>query len=311
MNSEDLFNDIDSFISYLVDFRHYSKLTGLSYKEDLKFFSIYLIKNNLDYKKIDRDILRKYIFHLVNSKLNKRSIKRHVSAIKHFYSYLFSKKKILIDPAEFLLTPKANITLPDFLSKDEIDELLELNLQRKDELVYRDQSILLLLYVSGLRASELVNVKLEDIDITKRIVKVIGKGNKQRLVPFTIKAQETFINYINNYRNVLLSKSKNKSTYLFLNYKGNKLTVRGLEYILKEIEKKTDFELKLHPHKLRHSFATELLKNGADLRMIQELLGHESISTTQIYTHVSYSEMKEIYNKSFPRAKIHKEDENK
>lgn len=163
----------------------------------------------------------------------------------------------------------------------------------------------MLMFASGLRASEVVNLTFNQVDFDNRIMKVSGKGNKDRLVPFTTSAKESMLNYINSLRKDLL---REDTKYIFLNSQGNKMTVRGLEYILDEIEVKTGLYGKIHPHMLRHSFATKMLNRGADLRTIQELLGHSSIETTSIYTHVAYENMKETYEKTFPRAK--KEDSN-
>lgn len=200
-------------------------------------------------------------------------------------------------------SPKGEKKLPDFLTTNEIDLLLDENKKRTDELADRDQAILELLYASGLRASELINLTLQDINMRERIIRVFGKGSKERIVPFSKTARCAIEQYMQESRPKLLTNNPKGENHIFLNSHGEKLTYRGLEYILSEVEKKTGIYLKLHPHKLRHSFATHLLNEGADLRTIQELLGHESIGTTQIYTHVTYSEMKNTYDKSFPRAR--------
>ena len=170
----------------------------------------------------------------------------------------------------------------------------------------RDQAILELLYASGFRGSELVNINVSDVDFRGRIIKVIGKGSKERIVPFSIECQKALNTYYKDLRPKLLLKSTSEEipTKLFLNSKGEKLTLRGLEYILHQIENKTGIFLGLHPHMLRHTFATGLLERGADLRVIQTMLGHASISTTQIYTHVTTEAMKKEYNEAHPRAKI-------
>ncbi len=177
------------------------------------------------------------------------------------------------------------------------------NAKRTDELMERDQAILELLYSSGLRASELVALTYRQIDFRVRSIRVKGKGNKTRIVPFSKSAETAMKKYHASSRPALLAKSKAdvKSDKFFLNDRGEGLTVRGLEYILRAVEEKTGLYLGLHPHELRHTFATHLLENGADLRLIQELLGHETIDTTQVYTHVSKEKMKEQYDTFFPQ----------
>ena len=176
-------------------------------------------------------------------------------------------------------------------------------MERQDNLKNRDQAILYLLYYSGLRAQELVGLDVQSVSLKERSVRVLGKGNKERIIPFTNECQQVIKHYIDNERKTLLLKSKDLTPALFLNAQGERLTTRGLEYILDAIEEKTGLYVGLHPHILRHSFATHLLENGADLRVIQELLGHESINATQVYTHVTEEAMKETYLNAFPRAK--------
>ena len=188
---------------------------------------------------------------------------------------------------------------------EEINNLFELNSQRKDYLMHRDQAIIELLFSSGLRVSELVNLTLQDLNLKERMMRIVGKGNKERIVPFSLKTQKTLSVYLENTRKQLISDSGNMigTNYVFLNSRGEKLTTRGVEYILQEIENKTGVTLSLHPHKFRHSFATHLLNQGLDLRTIQELMGHSSLSSTQVYTHVSNQKMHDEYEKAFPRRK--------
>ena len=184
----------------------------------------------------------------------------------------------------------------------QVERLFSANAKREDPLWVRDQAILELLYSSGLRASELVGLGHRQIDFRVRSIRVKGKGNKTRLVPFSKSAEEAMKRYYGELRPLLLAKNKDalKSDKFFLNDHGRGLTVRGLEYILRAVEEKTGIYLGLHPHEFRHTFATHLLENGADLRLIQELLGHETIDTTQVYTHVSKEKMKAQYDSFFP-----------
>ncbi len=211
------------------------------------------------------------------------------------------------NPFLFISSPKKEIRYPRVLYVEQINNLLKCNAARTDELALRDQCILELLYASGVRVSELVKISLKDIDIRNRHIRIFGKGSKERIVPFNKSAQAAIKNYVANSRDQLLARYSLsvQYDYLFLNSQGKPLTSRGVEYILKEIEKKTGCNYDLHPHLLRHTFATHLLENGADLRVIQELLGHESLNTTQIYTHVTEEAMKCQFLASHPRAKKH------
>ena len=218
---------------------------------------------------------------------------------------MLKEKKVKFNPFKIISSPKLDKTLPDFLHQEEIDELFVNNEKRTDFLALRDHALLELLYASGLRVSEVVNLTLDQVESQTRIIKVTGKGNKERMVPYSVECKKTLDKYIDECRKEIVEKNKLETDpkALFLNARGEKLTTRGVEYILKSIEKKIGMELDLHPHKMRHSFATHLLDEGVDLRVIQEILGHESLETTQVYTHISTSKMIESYQNYFPRAK--------
>lgn len=297
--------ELSEFQDYLLNVRRYSSNTVSSYSFDICDFTKFIRGLGKIFKDIKVDDVKSWILDLNERQIGKRSIKRKMSSLKSFYAWMYLQKKVDSDPFEYVHSPKATHALPDFFSEKEIDTLLTANEKRTDKLKDRDQALLMLMFASGLRASEVVNLTFNQVDFDNRIMKVSGKGNKDRLVPFTNSAKESMLNYINGLRKDLL---KEDTKYIFLNSKGNKMTVRGLEYILDEIEAKTGLYGKIHPHMLRHSFATKMLNRGADLRTIQELLGHSSIETTSIYTHVAYENMKETYEKTFPRAK--KEDSN-
>lgn len=297
--------ELSEFQDYLLNVRRYSSNTISSYSFDICDFTKFIRGLGKIFKDIKVDDVKSWILDLTERQIGKRSIKRKMSSLKSFYAWMYLQKKVDSDPFEYVHSPKATHALPDFFSEKEIDSLLTANEKRTDKLKDRDQALLMLMFASGLRASEVVNLTFNQVDFDNRIMKVSGKGNKDRLVPFTNSAKESMLNYINGLRKDLL---KEDTKYIFLNSQGNKMTVRGLEYILDEIEAKTGLYGKIHPHMLRHSFATKMLNRGADLRTIQELLGHSSIETTSIYTHVAYENMKETYEKTFPRAK--KEDSN-
>lgn len=297
--------ELSEFQDYLLNVRRYSSNTASSYSFDICDFTKFIRGLGKIFKDIKVDDVKSWILDLTERQIGKRSIKRKMSSLKSFYAWMYLQKKVDSDPFEYVHSPKATHALPDFFSEKEIDSLLTANEKRTDRLKNRDQALLMLMFASGLRASEVVNLTFNQVDFDNRIMKVSGKGNKDRLVPFTNSAKEAMLNYINGLRKDLL---KEDTKYIFLNSQGNKMTVRGLEYILDEIEAKTGLYGKIHPHMLRHSFATKMLNRGADLRTIQELLGHSSIETTSIYTHVAYENMKETYERTFPRAK--KEDSN-
>lgn len=304
-NNKVVTKEVEDFLTYLEKERRFSLHTVESYKEDVSFFVGFLSDNKKSVNEVDVALIRGYLLELTNSGLSKSTIKRNIAALKHFYKFLFLRNYISNEPFELITSPKQEEKLPEFLSDDEIVQLLEANRRRTDELSSRDQAILELMFASGLRASEVVNLTLQSLYLRERIIRVFGKGKKERIVPFTNSCRECLEEYLNVTRRKLLDKNVNRSkeNHVFLNSRGEKLTNRGLEYIMEEIEKKTGCYMKLHPHKLRHSFATSLLSKGADLRTIQEFMGHESIGTTQVYTHVTYSEMKSVYDKAFPRAK--------
>jgi tyrosine recombinase XerC len=294
------------FISYLLNERKFSQNTASSYKEDVSLYLGFLAGINRDYAEVTPEEIRGYLLDLTNRGLSKASIKRHLAALKHFYRFLYLKDLIKTDPFELISSPKTEKKLPDFLTGDEVNQLFEANRKRTDKLAARDEALIELMFASGLRASEVVSLTLQTVNMRERMIRVFGKGKKERIVPFSQSAKEAMDSYLKNLRPELAFKCKkpDQGAYFFLNDRGEKLTYRGLEYIMHEVEAKTGCYMKLHPHKFRHSFATKMLSQGADLRTIQELLGHESIGTTQIYTHITYTEMKNVYDRAFPRAKI-------
>jgi len=291
------------FLFNLETDRNYSPRTVESYKRDIEKFYRFLLEEDIKADDVDGIVIRNFLTKELMSGVSKRSCKRRLSALKHFYHYLQKSGQIDTNPFNYVTPPKIEKKYPHILYSNQVEELLSENRKRTDHLKSRDQAILELLYYSGVRASELVNIKLGDINTRSRVARILGKGNKERIVPFTDSCAKTIEDYIKKSRPLLASKNEQISIYLFLNDKGQQLTTRGLEYILKNIEEKTGLNLGLHAHLLRHTFATHLLENGADLRVIQELLGHESINATQVYTHVTEEGMKKEYLSAHPRAK--------
>lgn len=287
---------VEEFLRYLLIDKGYSNNTIESYKRDLIKFLEYNKKNNID--NINSDDLKEYIKNLSKDKLNEKSISRNISCLKSFYKFLVIENIIESNPAESLFIPKIKKSLPNILSEEEIINLLDINLT--DNYSFRNKAMLELMYSTGIRVSELINLKLSDIDFTNDIVRTFGKGSKERIVPIGEFASESLKIYINNYRNNMLKKYNNE--YLFLNNHGNQMTRQGCFKIIKNIAKEKGINKDLSPHTLRHSFASHLLKYGADLRTIQELLGHSDISTTQIYTHISNEKLKENYKDFHPHG---------
>lgn len=292
------------YLDFLTYQRRLSPKTVDSYQRDIDKFQAFLDEEGVLFDAVEEDHIVAFLAEeIYQNNVSHRSCQRRVSALRGYYAFMTEHGYVSHNPFLGVSSPKSEIKYPTVLDKDQANALLDANAERHDELASRDQAILELLYSSGMRASELVSLTHRQIDFRQRAIRVKGKGNKTRLVPFSKTALEAMNDYYANLRPRLLSKNDDveKSDKYFLNDKGRGLTVRGLEYILKEVERKTGIYLGLHPHELRHSFATDLLENGADLRFIQELLGHSSINTTQIYTHVTTKQMKDQYDKFFPK----------
>ena len=290
------------FLSYLQYGKKYSLKTIDSYKRDINKFLKFIDDEGVEMENVDIVVIRNFLTEELNSGVSKRSCKRRLSCLKHLYKFLLSRGYVKDNPFVFVTTPKTEKRLPHVLYKEQIEEIFKQNRKRTDELAERDQAILSVLYFSGIRASELCAIRLQDLNLRQRYIRVIGKGDKERMVPFSEECKNDVEKYINHSRKEFLSHTKLMPPELFLTKDGSPLSVRTLERILDAIETKTGMFVNLHPHVLRHSYATHLLENGADLRIIQELLGHESINTTQIYTHVSEEAMVDAYNSAFPRA---------
>lgn len=297
------------FQDYLLYTRRYTPKTAQAYVRDGEIYFKFLKEYNLLFDQIEVSHLRLFLQSELERGIGKRTLKRRVASLRHFYAFLLEKKYVTRNPFLILTSPKNSNPLPHVLTYTQIETLFQANLKRSSQNVNRDQALLELLYSSGLRLSEMAGLTLNDFDLRHRIMRILGKGQKERMVPFSVQAQKYLEVYLTGNRELLLQKNQTHEgqTHLFLNDEGRPLSPRGIQYILKKIEEETGCFYKLHPHVLRHSFATHLLENGADLRTIQELLGHASIQTTQIYTHVSSELMKETYAATFPRAKRKKE----
>ena len=290
-------NLIDEFLRYLKIDKGYSINTIESYKRDLEKFSVF--NKDKDINKINSNDLKNYVKYLNSEGLNDKSISRNISCIKSFYKFLVINKYISDNISDGIYIPKVKKSLPSTLSEEDVINLLDIKLT--DNYSYRNKAMLELMYATGLRVSELVNLKLQDIDLTNDIIRTFGKGSKERVIPIGDYAKEYLEKYLYEYRGSMLK--GRQVEYVFLNNHGNGLTRQAFFKIIKRIAKEKRIDKELSPHTLRHSFATHMLKYGADLRTIQELLGHSDISTTQIYTHISREQLKENYDSFHPHGK--------
>lgn len=284
----------ETFISYLEFEKEFSKNTILSYKNDLEDFKEYLNLIKKDISEIDKKDAFNYLIFLSKKRLKPSSLRRKISAIRSFYKFLIREELIQIDPTQDLVFPKNEKKLPQVLNVEEIEKLINAidNNTLKGK---RDRAIIELLYSSGLRVSEIINLKISDLDFENNYLKCFGKGSKERIVPFGELAKTYIIDYLAERR-----KLKIESEFLFINKKGEKLLRQQINNLLIRYSKKAKLKKRVHPHMLRHSFATHLLERGADLRSVQELLGHVDISTTQIYTHLTKDYLREIYLNTHP-----------
>lgn len=289
-------DNIEEFLRYLLIDKGYSNNTINSYSRDLNMFLEFNGNTNID--NIDNNTLKEYVKWLNKCKLNEKSIARNISCLKSFYKFLLIEKKVKNNPTYAVVMPRLKKTLPNTLSIEEVIKLLDINLT--DDFSYRNKAMLELMYASGIRVSELINLKVYDIDFEGSCVRTIGKGSKERIIPLGDYALETLSFYIKNIRTNLLKNTH--CDYLFLNNHGKQMTRQGCFIIIRKLAKEKGIDKNISPHTLRHSFASHLLKYGADLRTIQELLGHSDISTTQIYTHITNEQLKETYNESHPHG---------
>jgi len=283
---------IDKFLTYLEIEKNYSPHTILNYKIDLTDYFTFLDKTPLE--KVEYIHLRRFLASLKEKKLKPRSMARKLSSLRSFYKFLNREGHLEDNPAALLMTPKLDKTLPKFLSEEEMAAFIEAP-KTDTESGLRDRAILETLYSTGIRVSELVGLNIDTVDLIGSIAKVSGKGKKERLVPLGNKA----VNAIRTY----LRRRQAKTQALFLNKSGKRLTARSVFNITDKYIKQVSASKKISPHVLRHSFATHMLDRGADLRSVQELLGHMNLSTTQIYTHVTTDRLRKIYDQAHPRAK--------
>ncbi len=282
---------IEKFVRYLQIEKNYSEHTVLNYKLDLGDFGKYLQETPIE--KVDYLLLRKYLAQLKEKNLTNRTLNRHLSCLRSFFRFLSREGLLKSNPMLSLSSPKQEKYLPAFLTEEEVSKLLD-SVFAGDERGRRDRAILETFYSTGIRISELSGLVKDDIDFIGGIIKVLGKGKKERIVPVGDKATSAIRDY--------LDKRKKDSDAVFLNKNGRRISARGVRNIVQKYIRLAGLKQGVSAHTLRHSFATHLLNRGADLRSVQELLGHANLSTTQIYTHLTTDKLKNVYDKAHPRA---------
>ena len=289
-----------------------SKNTQEAYTQDLYEFYHFLMTQGIEqFDEVDRIVVNDFIIHLrekryMGKTLKNSTIARKISTLRSFFRYLNEYIGLLNNPFLNVKGPKPSKRIPEFLFEHEIDYLLEhFDLSTLDG--YRNRVLFETMYACGLRLNEVISLRLQDIDFYDDVLVVMGKGSKERMIPFYEDLHDLLKHYIENVRVKLV---KDNNHYLFVNQKGKQLTGRGVQYILNKTLEQCNIMTHVHPHMFRHSFATHLLDRGADLRVVQELLGHSSLSTTQIYVHVTQDRLKKVYENAHPRSNLKKNREN-
>ena len=283
--------NLENYRNYLKYERAYSDNTVGAYMNDLNKYEEFLKKNILE---SDTEDLERYLKYIKN--LESTTVAHKITSIKSYFNYNIKRGIVSVNPADKVSRPKLTKHLPEYLTEEEVGKLLDVEV--KSPYDYRNKTILELLYSSGIRISELVNIKTPNYDSEECLIRIMGKGSKERIVPLGDYAVNIMNDYMNNYRPLI---NKKHTDYVFINNRGDKISRQFIFKVIKKEALKKGIKKDISPHTLRHTFATHLLKNGADLRIIQELLGHENISTTQIYTHVTNNKLKSDYETYFPK----------
>ena len=294
----------EKFYNYLLVEKNGSRLTGENYKRDISDFEQFVIAKtgeNFSWNEIQVIHIRSYLAYLNHENYARRTIARRISSLRSFYKFLLREEYVGQNTFTKVRTPKLDKRLPVFLEETEIDSLLDL--PDATPLGLRDQAVLEMLYATGCRVSELAGLQLNNVDLSGLFVLLHGKGNKDRIVPIGHTCKEAFLRYYSQSRSPLMAKYHvEEHQYVFVNNRGGALTDRSVRRILDKYVQKLALQKNVSPHTIRHTFATHLLEHGADLRAVQELLGHASLSTTQIYTHITNERINRVYEKNFPRA---------
>lgn len=291
---------IEKYIRYLRYEKNYSLHTEISYSEDLSQFVEFLAEHfsDTDIKHVDRDIIRMWIVSMMERKISARSVNRKLSAVKSFYRYLQKIGEVTVNPASKINGPKIGRPIPAFANSSDMEKVLDQEDYGDSFESLRDHIIIELFYVTGIRRAELIGLKDVDVDFSSETIQVTGKRNKQRLIPFSDGMKQSLEQYIA----VRNKEVGNQSGYLFVKNNGEPLYPMLVHRIVTSNLQQIETLAKVSPHVLRHSFATGMLNNGADINAVKELLGHASLAATEIYTHTSFEELKRIYNKAHPRA---------
>lgn len=293
---------LDMFIEYLQIERNYSANTIKSYEQDILDFLTFMKQEKLSaFSEITYSEIRLFLTELYKKQYSRRTVARKISSLRSFYKFMTREQINGENPFTLVSLPKKDVRIPSFLYKEELEKLFNVS-DLSTSIGQRNQALLEILYATGMRVSECCQIEISDIDFSLGTILVNGKGSKQRYVPFGEYADKAITRYITKGRLELLSKSKSTSDFLFLNFRGGNLTPRGVRLILNKLVNETSSTVHISPHVLRHTFATHLLNEGADMRSVQELLGHEHLSSTQVYTHVTKDHLKKIYMSSHPRA---------
>ncbi len=295
--------DLEDFRSYILVEKNFSKHTAKAYYADILSYLIWL--DNSMCEDVNFSKVREYLHFIQKFNYKKTTIARKIASIRTFYKYLHREKKVENNPAENLISPKRPKSLPKFLTTDEIEQILS-NINIDTPAGYRNRAILELLWASGMRVSELSGLNFGNLNLENNEITVFGKGSKERIILITDRAKNYLQGYIDYARNLVARGYTlgpiTETTPVFINKTGYRLQTRMIRNVINDIVEKIELPKKVTPHMFRHSFATHLIENGADLRVVQELLGHASISNTQIYTHISMQHMKEVYDETHPRA---------
>ncbi|AKP46854.1 MULTISPECIES: tyrosine recombinase XerC [Bacillus] len=295
-------DELKFFLQYLQIEKNYSEYTIDNYRRDIEQFYKFMIEQSIkkveDVEYIDA---RLFLTKLYEEQMARTTVSRKISSLRSFYRFLERENKITGNPFLLVSQPKKGKRLPDFFYDEEMQALFAA-CEGEEPLAIRNKALLELLYATGIRVSECANIQMNDIDFELCTLLVKGKGKKERYVPFGSFAEEAIKRYIQKSRSILIQKNDHQHSALFVNARGGPLTPRGIRHILNQIIKKASLSGKIHPHMLRHTFATHMLNNGADLRAVQELLGHSHLSSTQLYTHVTNEHLRKSYLNHHPRA---------
>lgn len=294
---------LEMFLRFLHVEKNYSEHTLYNYKKDIEHFSTFMMQHSMkSYASVSYVFVRLYLTELYALRWRRKTVARKISSLRSFYKFLLKEELVEENPFNLATIPKQEKRLPTFLYADELDELFSIS-DLSTPLGQRNQALLEVLYGTGIRVSECCSLRIENIDFYFETISVVGKGRKERFVPIGSYALDAIQTYMNDGRKRLLKDGNEQGKTLFLNYSGGNLTRSGVRKILEGIVAKAASTIHLSPHVLRHTFATHLLNEGADMRSVQELLGHSHLSSTQIYTHVTKEHLKHVYNNFHPRAR--------